>query len=1296
MTDAASVATPELECFPSLESLRAAHSELLQRFQAQGAMPDLIAAIEAFLRRGTATGVLLDSDADRWAAQSRLDYWLTQLYRPGYTPPDVTLAEFDPELAPELAEELCPYVGLDAFHEKDQGRFFGRTRLLDESFERLKDLKLLAVIGPSGSGKSSLVRAGLIPRLKHPHLLINQRMPGGADWFCFTPMVPGSHPLDNLARLLLMPGEGQPQAQAIVARLSESPQALASLLRERFTTNVVLVIDQFEETFTLCTDDHARQMFVANLTALSQSAEAEHRVIVTMRTDFVSHVARFPDLQSLFEKGQITVGPLGAAELREVIIAPAALIGLKFEDGVVQALVDDTLGEPAALPLLQFTLLRLWENRDRNRVTWETYRKLGGGRLALARAADDFYNNLIPEEQITARRIMLKMVRPGEGLEVTSNRVPRASLYYKAEAADRIDRVLAKLIKARLVRVSEGDTAADEQIEVAHEALVRNWPRLVDWLDEDRALLRQRQRLTAAAEQWLRVGKDATALWRGVLLEQARQVDDLNELETEFIQAGVQEELAVQAAAEAQRQKELEAAQKLAAAEAARARESERAAVRLRRASRIIAAVSVLAVLLAMVAVVFAVQANEARGQAEKAEHVATSRNIAAEALSLVNFDPDQGVVRAFDALSTSFTPEALDALRQLLASNTLLVLSGHRAPVYSAEYSPSGEWIVTASKDEARIWDAAQGSGIKPLRGHNGSIHSAHYSPDGKYIVTAGEDGTVRTWAVSTGREETQRRLRGLQGTAYDARFSTDGTRMVTAGEDGTARIWEAASGAPIGEPLRGHNGAVFSAAYSSDGTRIVTTGEDGTVRIWDAASGAAIGEPLRGHRGAVFNAQYSPDGGQIASAGDDGLVLIWDANSRQAAGEPLRGHEGSVYSARYSSDGTQIVTTGEDRTVRIWDVRTRQELVRLLGHANAVHSAQFSPDNQRIVTASDDRTARVWEVVPSFEVAVWLGHSGSINDVHYSPDGRRIVTAGDDGTVRLWDVGSHQDVGTPLRGHSGPVFSAVFSPDGAKLLTSGKDQTARIWNVEAGLQDGGELRGHEGAVLDAQYSPDGAQIVTAGRDGDIRLWDAATHQQIGDPLSGHTGEVYSAKYSLDGKSIVTASADQTARIWNTAKRQAVKVFRGHEGPVYYATFSPDGTHIATVGEDQTVRFWDVATEAAQVLSGHTDAVTGVWFSPDGAQLITISYDGTTRIWDVATGQTVDVLRGHDGPVTSAQYSPDGKQIVTSGADGMILIHFVRIADLIARFRERISELPLPCEVRVRFLHESRNCSSP
>jgi tetratricopeptide (TPR) repeat protein/energy-coupling factor transporter ATP-binding protein EcfA2 len=499
--------------FSSLGALRTAHNDLLGRRDNGQPSGEFLADVATFIDRAQPTGALLDDDDERWASQSILDYWTNLLYRAGGRPPEGTLADFDPAVAPRLNDSEVPYLGLNAFREENSEYFFGRRRLIEEMVEHLRENRLLAVLGPSGSGKSSLALAGVLPALK------SGALEGSENWSYYGPIVPGSDPLASLSKPFRPANAGPDWIERQADSLRQDPLHLLRLVDQSGDSPAVIVIDQFEELFTLCNDKQTRQAFTDNLIHLIQSQGTMRAVILTMRSDFESYVAQLPEFQKLFQQSQSRVTPLGAAELREAIEKPAEMVGLKaekvglkFESGLVDQLINDILGEPAGLPLLQFTLFKLWEKRERNRVTWDAYRRLGGGRLALARSADELFNSLIKENQDTARRILLRMVRPGDGLEVTSNRVRRETLYQIGDPNERIDAVLRRLIDAKLVRLTKGETPADDQVEVAHEALVRNWPTLVDWLEEERAELVIRRRYEIKAAEWARLGRGESGL----------------------------------------------------------------------------------------------------------------------------------------------------------------------------------------------------------------------------------------------------------------------------------------------------------------------------------------------------------------------------------------------------------------------------------------------------------------------------------------------------------------------------------------------------------------------------------------------------------------------------------------------------------------------------------------------------------------------------------------------------------------------------------------------------------------
>ena len=902
--------------FPSLIDLQDAHDALLQDrdsfADAESAPPDFWAQVSDFVARAQASGALFDLTRDRRAAQSILDYWANALYRGGQPAPAARLADFDPLLAPELPDEPCPYQGLAAFGRAQHAFFFGRERLVREMVERLaRGDRLLAVVGASGSGKSSVVLAGLLPALQ------NDAGAGGATWQVRT-LTPGSQPLANLAAAVGPQADAAatlPLAQAAKLLFAadgfrRDPDYLVDLLAQQDSPPTLLVVDQFEEVFTLASDEAARQAFVRQLLALTDAPGARHAVILTMRTDFVDNVARLPALWERWRTARVEVEALDINELRAAIEGPAAQVGLRFEEGIVDDLISTILGERAGLPLLQFTLLKLWQQRRRNRIPREVYAAVGNPRQALERSAEAFFTGLVYEDQQVVRGQLLRMVRPGVGsTEFTSSRLRLTDAFQGAAASDRVARVLHRLIFAeRLLKLSGGDPAAidailagerdlaaqlaahpDAQVEVAHEALVRNWPRLAGWLDEERETLRQRFRLREAAATWRQQNRNPDLLWRGALLATSAAYPDLNEDERAFVEAGSEtEEAAVRAERAAEDQASaLHYAQQLAAAE-------QRNNRRLRLLVGLIGALLIGAIALA----VYAFNASQA----------ATAAALRAETER----------VRA-DQEAAAAEREKTNALLQTQRARAGEMAA--RANLLIAQDNHAGDVALILARD-AVLTTLAITVTVPPL------IDSA--------LRSAVENATWRMTLPGAQRRH--------QGAVYHAQFSPDGQTVVSAGEDGTVRIWRASDLEPV-KILTGHTGTVRSAAYSPDGAQIVSASEDGTVRIWDAASSAPV-RTLAGHTGSVWSAAYSPDGRQIVSAGDDGKVRIWDAE----IGAPLRtleGHTGSVWSAAYSPDGRQIVSAGYDGTVRIWVASIDDLLVQ--AEARIQRPAHLLMDDER-----------------------------------------------------------------------------------------------------------------------------------------------------------------------------------------------------------------------------------------------------------------------------------------------------------------------------------------------------------
>ncbi|MCX6030642.1 MAG: hypothetical protein NT169_15265 [Chloroflexi bacterium] len=1010
MTDISPIPPPTGETptrHPSLPALRAAHGELVQRRRATGDTPELLADVRAFIGRGEATGVLLDAEDDRLAAQSLLDFWANTLVRAGEQPPDATLADFDPMLAPELPDTPCPYRGLAAFGEDDREFFFGREELLDKMIGRLRDGdRLLAVVGSSGSGKSSVVLAGLLPRLK------GGALPGSEGWRYAT-IVPGSQPLTSLAHAIPPAGEAAAGLDVVAAArllfaaegFRRDPDLLVSLLDETAAAPLVLVVDQFEELFTLCTDGEARTAFVRQLLGLVAAAGSQHRVILTMRTDFVDNVAGLPDLFPLFRDARVDVEALDINELRAAIEGPAARVGLKFEEGISDDLISTILGERAGLPLLQFTLLKLWEERQRNRVTREVYQEVGNPREALERSAEAFYKSLIPEEQETAKRILLRMVRPGEGREVTSNRIRRAEVFRGGEATDRVERVLNRLIgEARLVKLTAGETPADAQVEVAHEALVRNWPRLVGWLEDEREVLRRRRRLTDAAEQWERTGRDASALLRGALLEEALRYGDLNELETAFVQASQAELEATEREREAARQRELAQARALAEEQRRRADEQARAARQLRR-------------LLIALGVVF-IAALGAAGFALVKQQQAVNAQATAQAEALARTASDyRAAARAIEATAANAT-----AVAEATARSTAEI-QARQAEATTIQYrSEIQDTAATRAAEIVRQIGLPTPSPTRPTR----------------VPLTPTPTVTEQPLPVRTGTATPLSPTRGPTATATPTATWTRNPATATALANLQAQLLQVQGTQTAVVALLPGRG-MGKIAYSSN--------QDGNYEIYTVKADGTGQTRITNDLGDDWSPAWSPDGRRIAftstrGSRDPGVhnIFVMDADGKTPPRQ-LTFNYAWDENARWSPDETRIAfVSTADGNAEIFTINAdggRPQ--RLTTNRADDWTPDWSPDGKRLIFSSL-RTGS-WQVFAmdvdgNNQTRITFDGANDLQPV-WSPDGRRITFFSDrDGNPEIYMMNADGSGQTRLTNNPASDKNPIWSPDGSALV--------------------------------------------------------------------------------------------------------------------------------------------------------------------------------------------------------------------------------------------------------------------
>jgi WD40 repeat protein len=1106
-------------------------------------------------------------------------------------------------------EPAAPYLGLATFQPADADRFFGRDDLVEEVCERLAADRFVALFAPSGAGKSSLLRAGLLPAIA------GGAVTGGRDW-PHVLMTPGGHPVEELA--LQLADLSKVAAGPLRDALTADPVGLCLALRQVLVGRprsawVLVVVDQFEEVFTLCQDEGERSAFISMLVAAT--GEPSARVVLGVRADFYARCGTYPDLVAALRNRQILVGPMTDDGLRQAITGPARGAGLKVESALVEVAVRDCHGQPGALPLLSHALLETWRRRRGPALTLAAYTSAGGVKGAIAQTAERLYAGFDPPRQQLVRDVFLRLTAFGEGTEDTRRRATPAELL-DGRDVNAVAEVLRGLTAARLVTVDE------DCVTVAHEALIVGWPRLRGWLTEDRDLLRAYRRLTEAAAEWDQHGREVSYLYRGARLAawDGRPTDRLNNLEDAFLAAS-------------------------------RLRDTRERNARRRRTRAALTALGAIVAVLSMLAAVALVQARRANAE----RNLASSRQLVAEARNQLQYDPPNAVSMARRAYLTRPTIEAEMVLRQAIADyrvrGTVPVGS---ARALAVAFSPDSRRLAAAGADGAvRVW-AWNGRTVSGpptiLRGHDGDVMCAVFSPDGRALATAGADGTIRVWAADgTG---TPRELRGHDGAVWALTYSPDGSRLASAGNDKTIRLWEAAGGAaPV--VLQGHQGVTTGVAFTPDGRLLASASHDRTVRIWDLATRTTV-TVLRGPQAATKILAFTADGTRLYASSSDGAAYVWPTSG----GEPqttFRGHQGTVEGLALSGDGRWLATSSDDTTVRVWPASGGGDPLVLRGHNRMVWSVAFSPDGSRLASAGEDGMVRIWDPLGAGDPTLLRGHEGASWTAAFSPDGHRVFSGGQDGTVRVWNL-AHGGEPTVLRGHDRDVYGLAVSADGRRVASAGEDGTVRVWDT-AGTGDPVVLRGHERAVCAAAFSPDGRRLASVGNDGTLRIWDSTG---AGHPIVRAGGSKYlrSVAFSRDGRHIATAANDGTVKIWNSSGTGEPLVLRGHEGLVWSVAFSPDGRWLASSGNDGTIRVWPAdGRKPARVLRGHQGFVWYVAFSPDGRWLASSGKDGSLRVWPASGSGPAVIYRGFGASVETFAFSPDSSRLVTTHDDGTVRV---------------------------------------
>jgi WD40 repeat protein/serine/threonine protein kinase len=1132
-----------------------------------------------------------------------------------------------------------PYKGLKAFQESDAGDFFGRTALIDRLIDRLVEtegrFRFLAVVGPSGSGKSSVVRAGLIPEVRSGILQ------GSQDWF-MVQMTPGASPITELANALTRIAVQSANDIERELRLSEEGllRAVTAVLPVE-DTELLLLIDQFEEVFTLAQDEVERTHFLNLILKAVSAADSRVRIVVTLRADMYDRPLLYPTFGELMRERTEIVLPLSTVEMEQAIVGPVDRMGIRYEQGLVAEIISDVNQQPGALPLLQYALTELFEQREGIIITSKAYENSGGVLGAMARRADELFLSLTPEQQEIARQIFLRLVQIGDGSEDTRRRAQRAELNQINDDKSLIGDVIDQFSQHRLITLDYERATRAPTVEVAHEALIQRWERLRAWLDTSRDELRLYRRLSATTTEWKNSGREPSFLASGARLVQ------FEVLETSKTLTLTDDEKAYLKASIAARQ---------------------RAATRLRWFVAGLIVFSLFALALAMFAFDRQAAAQAEQARADEQARISRSRELAVTALTGVS-QTDLGLLLSLEALNAANTYEARNSLLTNLQArpHLLTFLNANAGAMRAAAYSGDGALLAAGGEDGSIIlWDTRthQPTGIT-LAGHSGRINSLAFSPDKHILASGSEDGTIRLWDADSG-EAIGQALSGHSESVWSVAFSPDGARLASGSEDNTVRLWDTATGAPIGEPLEGHEDFVFSVAFSPDEARLASGSADGTVRLWDAATGEPLGAALLGHTDWVLTVAFDPDGTRLASSGADETIIFWDAQSGALLGQEDSRHTNWVRRIQFSPDGRFFLSASQDRSVRLWDLRAGDlSSTALAGHQDDVWDAVFSPDSSRIASASDDGSIIVWNTQSDQPLGRLIGTQGdAVLSAAASSDGRWFATAGgnpfgpgSDFAVRLWDAATDQ--ARIFEGHTSNVTALAFSPDSTLLASASSDGSIVLWNTEGGEPHQILAMTRASSSLAVAFSTDGNLLASAGDDGQITFWNVASGAVVGDPLSGHSDGIQSLSFSADGRWLASGSLDNTVRLWDLRAQpissEAIMTF--NDG-VTSVVFTSNSQLLAAGSRDGRILLWDTSTAAliGQPLSAHRDWVTALSFQPDGNILASGSADDTIILWDVDTRERLGrPFTGHGDWVTTLAFSSDSRSLISGGTDNQI-----------------------------------------
>lgn len=1241
-----------------------------------------------------------------------------------------------------------PFKGLEAFQQTDAAFFFGREQLIKKALSALRpgrERRFLAAVGASGSGKSSLVRAGVIPQVRAGAI-------SGSDGWRVAIFTPGDQPVKALATRLapLLPEEVD--AEAVEHALHASAEGLNRVAAQIMSDAApdaafLLVVDQFEETFTRA-GEAAGLEFIALLHHAATVKGGRCIVAITMRADFFDRLGKYPEFAELFEADQLLiVTEMTPSNLLRAITGPADAVGLMYEDGLADRILEDVRRQPGSLPLLQYALTELYARRDGRRLTHIAYDAIGGVEQALARHAETIYQRLGIGQQDTMRRLLLRLIEMAEDGTATRRKVARQDLSFigisNQAVQEIIDRLTAAdsrlLVSSREIRTSVNQSAsATVWIEVGHEALIREWARFQAWINDDIDSLRLGADLLKAAGDWSAANRDSAYLLTGTRLRRAEDwLDnaDASAIQREFIRASVDERERRENLEREQAERELVL--------------QKRSTTRLR--AFVIVLVGALMLTAGMVLFAFSERdraetnaqiaaTNEAAAQANAdlaQQNLARSNSFALSALAdraLSDGDSELAVALAVEAnLITSQPPpqSSLTLAQVAFAPGARLNFQPFDAAITAIDVNRDETRLLVASTGGVHLYDVQTGDLLREIGSAQTGVTAVALSPDGQIALTGTTEGFITAFDAETGAQlavwqaEVTRAINSLQ-------FNSQGDRVISADSNNRLVLWDTTDGSVV----RTFNADRAVAYFWPRDERVVfSAGRDGQIIAWDTTRGVAVWR-MRStlpHLSLSLSAdgEYALTGSAGVNDDTAARVALWRLTGITPDG-PARGPESaqdmaptrlfighnapsSAQAVGFSGDGALTVSVADDGQLLVWERESGDIVASFIVNGDSdLRVLAVSRNSRRVVAGGETDGAavlRMWDISSAAIVNDMRGHTGRAVAVFIpTEDGisRTLLTGGreDDPTdptddqlknsLRVFDIASGRTV-QQLTGHEGLVVGIDVSADGRFAVSGSQDQTVRLWDIAAGTgRIIGLHEGERGQISSVAFAPDGLSVYSISRGGQIIQWDATTDEPtplhiFTDPADPNPATLQALAITRDGRLLLTGGDSRIVRLWDTATGALVRTFSLEDRAVRALNFSADGTQFVVGTVNGSLTLYATSGEMLRTFIGHSRAVLSASFA-DTQTLLTTGVDGTMRVWDLVSGFEVRRFDTADEPnisINAGALSPDRQTVVTGLSNGRMRVWrlYPTLETLLAWTRANRSVSGLAdCAIRLQF----------